>query len=590
MALQTNTSIYLSGNKLDSYISLKLSQQLDAHHDLELVCRADVIEQLTEELIGESKDYLGGLITLQIQAVSKYGGYKELEFKGVVSGLEAIKGDDQYQGNLIVLQVKSTSILADDGEHYASYNDMNLSEIMERTFQGYDVGKLETNFAPRSSETIHYSVQHNQSAFSYASRLAAYHNEWFYYNGKQLIFGNPSTEETELIHGIDLRSFSIQLDTIANATSYISSDYLTGALHKKSSTEINTSSEGYHGFMDNKSRELYHKTTQVVHSLLTDPNQKYRLDQQVEQYTKAKSMKQVIARGSSDNPSVALGAIIKVKGYGSYRIISITHTNTEDGVYTNEFTAVEASSDTYPHMDLNRYPKSDITTGIVIDNNDPEGLGRIKVQLPWQKTIGSTTPWIRVMTPHAGAEKGFFFVSEKGEEVVIGFEGSNAEKAFVMGALYSGTASPSTLQADLNNRKSIRTRSQHLLEFDDTAGAESITITDKNGNAFKIDTANNNINITALENMTFMAKNIEFRATEDIKVSAGKNKTEQIAGNYNLTASNIIETASQNMRSQAEQVSLQSSTDATIASTSGNVNKQADQKVNNNSGEQGNVF
>ncbi|WP_062062575.1 type VI secretion system Vgr family protein [Aquimarina longa] len=584
MALQTTTSIYLSSTPLHSYLSLKIEQQLDAHHDLELLCRADVIEQLSDELVGASKEYLGGIITVQIQALANYGGYNALEFKGVVTKVRAIKGYDQEKGNLILLQAKSTSILADNGNHYASYNDVNLSEILERTFQGYDIGKLETNFAPRSSETIHYSVQHNQSAFSYTSRLAAYHNEWFYYNGKQLVFGSPSTEETELRYGVDLHDFSIELDVVANTTTYSSTDYLTDELHQKSSKEINIPSEGYHGFMDNKSKELYHKPTQASHSLYTDSNQKSRLDTQVEQHTIARAMQQVIAKGSSDNPSVALGAIIRVQGYGRYRIISITHTNTEHGVYGNEFTAVEASLDTYPHMDLNRYPQSDTTVATVMDNADPQHLGRIRVQFPWQKAMGTMTPWLRMITPHGGSEKGFHFLPEKAEKVMVSFENRNAENPFVLGALYSGTASPSGFATETNDVKIIKTRSGHTLEFNDTKGGEHITITDKNGNTFMIDTAGNNINITALETMTFNAKNMQLNIQENLNISVGKDKNESIGNKQTLTAKNSTILIEEKAEMQSKE--LEKNADKiTMNSTKENMELSSSKQVVSNSSE-----
>ena len=166
MALQTITKIFISGNPILSYISLKLNQEIDAHHDLELVCRTDVVEKLSEELIGESKEYLGGIITIQISSTTTLGDYKELEFKGIVTKVAGTKGFHQSSGDLVKLHAKSTSILSDDGGHYASFNDRSLSELLEHTFQGYDKGKLETAFSPVSSDTIHYSVQHNQSAFS----------------------------------------------------------------------------------------------------------------------------------------------------------------------------------------------------------------------------------------------------------------------------------------------------------------------------------------------------------------------------------------------------------------------------------------
>ncbi|OED41285.1 hypothetical protein AB832_03375, partial [Flavobacteriaceae bacterium (ex Bugula neritina AB1)] len=533
MALQTTTQIFISGTPIQSYVSLKLVQEIDAHHDLELVCRTDVVEKLSEELIGDSKEYLGGIITIKISSTSDFTGYKELEFKGIVTKVMGTKGFHQSGGDLITLYAKSTSILSDDGGHYASFNDVSLVEILDQTFQDYDKGKLETNFSPISSDTIHYSVQHNQSAFSYASRLAAYYNEWFYCDGKKLVFGSPSNEETELSYGIDLQKFSLELSSIANSFDYFTNDYLTDEVHQKSSTDVAIPAEGYHGFTNKKSKELYSKQTQVYHNLYNDTSIKPRLDTQVEQYTKARAMKQVIAKGSSDNPGVNLGEIIKIKGHGSFRIIKITHTNIEGGAYQNTFEAVDANFTAYPKMDINKYPKSDIQIATVIENNDPDGLSRIKVQFPWQKPLGATTPWLRMMTPHAGSDKGFHFIPEIGEEVIVNFEAGNAERPFVLGALYHGTAKPDSWQSDKNDIKAIKTRTGHLIELNDTEGAESIKITDKNDNIVHIDTVNNNITVTALEKMTFNAKNLAINVQENMDVTVGEN--------HNLNAKNSNE-------------------------------------------------
>lgn len=590
MALQTTTQIFISGTSIQSYVNLRLLQEIDAHHDLELVCRTDVVEKLSEELIGDSKEYLGGIITVKISSISELGSYKELEFKGVVTKVKATKGFQHVTGDLVTICAKSSSILSDDGAHYASFQDVGLIDILNHTFQEYDKGKLETNFAPTSSDTIHYSVQHNQSAFNYASRLAAYHNEWFYYDGQKLVFGSPSNEETELLYGVDLKDFSVELNTAPNSFDYFTNDYLTNEIHQKSSTEISIPSEGYHGFTDKKSKELFNKQTQVYHNLYNDASIKSRLDTQVDQYTKSRAMQQVIAKGSSDNPGVKLGEVIKIKGYGSYRIIKITHTNIEGGSYKNTFEAVDANFLAYPKMDINKHPKSEIQIATVTENNDPDGLGRIRVQLPWQKPLGEMTPWLRMMTPHAGSDKGFHFIPELGEEVVVNFEGGNAEKPFVAGAMYNGSAKPNSWQTDANNIKAIRSRSGHTVELNDTDGGEMITISDKNSNIIQFDTVNSSIMISAPENLILQSKNMEIRATENLKIATGKNKVEQITGDYKLTASNIYEAASKDMKSQGEKITRQSISDMNVSSTGGNVNKQADQKVNNNSGEQGNVF
>lgn len=595
MALQTTTDIYISGTPIESYVSMKLVQEIDAHHDLELVCRTDVVETLSEELIGDSKDYLGGIISIQIASDSNFSGYKELEFKGVITKVMGTKGFHQSSGDHITLYAKSTSILSDDGAHYASFNDVSLLDILTQTFREYDKGKLETDFAPVSSDNIHYTVQHNQSAFSYASRLAAYYNEWFYYDGKKLVFGNPSQEETELLYGVDLQKFSLELSSIPNTFNYFANDYLTDELHQKSSSEVIIPSNGYHGFTNNKSKELFSKQTEVYHHLYNDSSLKYRLDAQVEQYTKAKALQQVIAKGESDNPGVNLGEIIKIKGYGTYRIIKITHTNIEGGAYKNSFEAVDANFAVYPKMDILRFPKSGIQIARVMENNDPDGLSRVKVQFPWQKPLGETTPWLRVMTPHGGADKGFHFIPEVGEEVVVNFEGGNAEKPFVIGAMYTGSAKPDSWQTATNDIKAIRTRSGHLIELNDTKGSESIKITDRNSNTFHIDTVKNNIEVTANETMTFNCKNMNINVAQNMNTMVGNNILESAGKNINQVAGSDFTKKSTNMSEDIDEsmnVSAKLSQDIVgkldLASTVENLNLNSAKAIASNTKEQSN--
>ncbi|MFD0861156.1 phage baseplate assembly protein V, partial [Sungkyunkwania multivorans] len=128
-----------------------------------------------------------------------------------------------------------------------------------------------------------------------------------------------------------------------------------------------------------------------------------------------------------------------------------------------------------------------------------------------------------VLTPHAGGEKGFHFIPEVGEEVLVGFEGGNAERPFVMGALYTGSNSPGGWKTEKNDIKAIRTRSGHTLSFSDEDGKESITISDKNGNTIILDTAEKGIVINAPETITMASKEINIQASETINIEGTNN-------------------------------------------------------------------
>src|ERR1035441_2936644 len=122
-----------------------------------------------------------------------------------------------------------------------------------------------------------------------------------------------------------------------------------------------------------------------------------------------------------------------------------------------------------------------IVIGTVVDLNDPEKLGRVKLKLPQYNDEQST--WARIASPMAGGNRGFFFRPEVQDEVLVGFENGEVRRPYVLGALWSKVDTPPPRDSDdtKNNWRFIVSRSGHILKFDDTSGAEKIEIIDKSG-------------------------------------------------------------------------------------------------------------
>ncbi len=591
MALQSDIQIFVGGKLIPTYQKFMLQQDIDSHHVLTLICRLDVLEKLGQDIASETKNFLGEIITIQIASLESFSGYKQLEFKGIVTKVNNTKGFDSGQEDFVELKAQSASIIADDGPHFASFNDVSLSDILNKTFEGYDSSKLETNFKPLESSNIHYSVQHNESAYQYASRLAAQYGEWFYYDGKALVFGKPKEgEEVELTYGHDLKKFTLELNPTPNKFKFFTNDYLIDGFHEKASSSVNSGVNGYNGFTSNKSDQIYSKETNVYLNSYNDAELKQRFDKQVEKYKKAQEIKQVLIKGVSDNPGVYLGQVIKIKegmsAQGSYRITKIRHTATENGNYVNHFEGITAELDSYPYADTMSFPKSESQIAVVTDNADPNGLSRIRVQFPWQKIDGEMTPWLRMLTPHSGGDKGFHFIPEIGEEVIIGFEGGNAERPYVMGALYTGGQNAQSWQTESNDVKAIKTRSGHTIELNDANGGEFIKISDKNGNTVEINTASNNITISAGETMVLNAKNIKISAEENIEMVTGKDFVKSVSEDYNVMTKNstfIVEenltTDSKKQENVSDEITLSSNKQNLTLASGKTVDVQSKEKV-----------
>ena len=81
MATNTQIQVYIGGKHIPAFKSLKLQQEIDAHHDFEITCRRDVLETLTDDISSESINFLGEVFLLKIQSTNGFSDDEVLEFK-----------------------------------------------------------------------------------------------------------------------------------------------------------------------------------------------------------------------------------------------------------------------------------------------------------------------------------------------------------------------------------------------------------------------------------------------------------------------------------------------------------------------------
>ncbi|MGY0037458.1 phage baseplate assembly protein V [Pedobacter sp. NJ-S-72] len=126
-----------------------------------------------------------------------------------------------------------------------------------------------------------------------------------------------------------------------------------------------------------------------------------------------------------------------------FLITEITHHIDGLSRYTNTFKGVPADTEVLT-VERVHVPQAESQVAIVTDNNDPSQTGRIKVQMLWQKN-NATTDWIRVLTPDGGSSepfsknRGYVFIPEVGDQVIVGFRYNDPDRPFVMGSIFHGS-------------------------------------------------------------------------------------------------------------------------------------------------------
>jgi len=199
---------------------------------------------------------------------------------------------------------------------------------------------------------------------------------------------------------------------------------------------------------------------------------------------------------------------------GSYFVTSATHAYGANQVYETTFSITGRQPDTLGHLFENGNGQRDGTgmvIGLVTNNNDPDGMGRIKVKFPWLADNEEST-WARLASPMAGQGRGFYCLPEVNDEVLLGFEHGDIHYPYIVGVLWNGKDRPPKNNSEVVgqdgkvNLRMFRSRSGHQLIFDDTAGKEKIEVIDKsNNNSIVINSVENTITIKANAKITIQA-------------------------------------------------------------------------------------
>jgi uncharacterized protein involved in type VI secretion and phage assembly len=165
-----------------------------------------------------------------------------------------------------------------------------------------------------------------------------------------------------------------------------------------------------------------------------------------------------------------------------------------------------------------------VVIGIVTNNNDPDGLSRVKVKFPRISGVDESF-WARVAASMAGNDRGAYFLPEIDDEVLVAFEHGDLRFPYVIGSLWNGKdKAPADNSDGKNNLRVLKSRSGHVIKLNDEDGKETVEIIDASGkNSVVIDTATNSITITADKDIVLAAPNGTIRMTAntiDIESSA----------------------------------------------------------------------
>ena len=606
-------TISVGKRSLSSFISLQIEQNIGKHHRFQMSVELETGSNRYVHNINSSKDWLGESIVVKAANTPI--------FVGVVTNVQLHREGSDF--GCIIVSGYSATYRMETAHSCFSWNDTTIGDVVKKLCAEAKV-QLELN--PAYKENKDYICQYEESDFDFIRRLAYQYQEWMYFDGTKLIFGKPRKLADPIIleYGTTLSSLDIGLQTLARSEQVFS--YHSGADREmqRMTPDLAYGHDKLSGDAFRASLGMFSKPARQ-HALprISDESE---LINYMGRKQAAETAETHYITAESQVPTLRVGSVVSLyssflervgniskESLGNFIIIEITHEVSQGSYYKNRFKAIPATIKALPSPKV-RMPLAETQMATVLSNADPQGKGRVRVRMNWQ-TDGMQTGWVRVMTPDGGSSsdvksnRGFVFIPEVGDQILLGFRHGDPARPYVMGSLFNGTTGGGGLEG--NHMKSLTTRSGHTIKLNDSLSSLGITIKDIKGNSIHIDSvgddiiinAKRNITINAGETFTVNCKNANILAEESINmnaeqditsvsgestsIQAGESLTEIAADSYVLSANdaNVQVTEEHNLQAStisetAEKINIDSTMEDLDLSSPKKVNIQSSEKVN----------
>ncbi|RYF65744.1 MAG: hypothetical protein EOO39_24310 [Cytophagaceae bacterium] len=495
--MSKTATISIEGTRIEGLRHLIIEQSLHTYHTFELAIEH---ERLNDHFSINPKfgPFLGKNISI---IIAGEGNMPKLTFEGIIAEEGLFQRDDEYRGE-IVFRGHGQPYQLDSLPGISMYVDKSPTDIANACLAGYKKTKKVISVVGPTA-AIPYCVRYQETYWNFLRRLAYDYGAWFYYDGQVLNFTQtPGTAPpVKLTFGADLTW--LRTGSRAVALHHKQIDYF-------SETHTNQTAEGtanplLFATMD----ELYqtgHRKSSLAADVAPLALNWSESQKALTQFTRGRT----VIPGISPGTSIQIGATLSGDQIGELHVLTVRHVTDQMGDYYNEFEATSGDFKRMPPEVLHR-PQVGPQLGEVTDNKDPKNLGRVKVRLEWMDS--GTTPWIRTVMPSFGKgerpvkNRGFQFVPDVGDQVLVAYEQNDPDRPVVMGALphyvNAGVDTPAVKEHH------ISVMSGSILRFVDTATVHEfhMEVNPQNTIFIKVDSSMGTITVKSNDKIRIEATN-----------------------------------------------------------------------------------
>ena len=436
------------------------------------------------------------------------------------------------------------------GRYNRSFQNMTDSDIVKKISK--EVG-LNPN-CDSSGQPRDYVFQENQTNMEFLRELAARQGFELFIQDEKLHFRKPESGKTlDLIWLQDVNSFNVRVSSAQQVSSVEVRgwDYENkrSIVETANAEKIVTETENHNGSQTATKFNIPSPKMTVVDRPVFSADEAKKMAQSLCNELGGEFVYADAKTDGNGNPEIRPGRIVQFQGMGNYDgkyYITETRHFYHEKVYSTDFSVRGLRDGNLLSMlapQTHLQPGQTLMVGIVTNNKDPKGWGRVKVRLP-TLTEEHESNWARVVSLGAGSNRGFDCLPEVDDEVLVGFEHGDIHRPYVIGGVWNGKdKTPESVNDSIQGGKvrlrTIQTRTGHKMQFveEDKGGSKaSVYIETAGGHKISLNDSDKNIDITTSGGhkikMDDRGQSISVSSTLNLKLSA--------QGNIEITANGTI--------------------------------------------------
>ncbi len=509
-----------------------------------------------------------------------YESDEELIFEGIVTKHQLKVGRDQP---VLQIECKDQAVKMTSGRHNEIYKDKKDSDIIKELYTKHGLeGKVETTENKNTN-----LIQHFTSDWDFMLMRADINDLIVITDNGSIEAVKPNIDQAPLFdvtYGTDLLGFEAEMDiknqyNEVSVVGWDSNDLAIVESKTKGSIEIKQGSY--------KSKELSSILNEGKTILQTGGNLSVASltawgNSLLTKSRLAKIKGKVSIRGNS---IIKPNSIINLNGVsntfngeayisGVYHIIeegnwvSELQIGLKERWYTDDTPGIEGSNSSGLNAGV-----QGLQIGIVVKlDEDPDGNYRVQVKLPTLQKDNMPV-WARLSNFYSTVDAGIFFIPEVGDEVILGFLNNDPQFPMILGSVYSKKNKPKYTPEPENGIKSILTKSQLEIQFNDTdkiltistPGGHQIIMDDKEKSLTVIDEANKNKVVLSDAGILMESdKDIILKAKGDIKLESTGSTEIKATKDYKVEGLNVELKGTTKFAAEGAQAELKGSGMTTI--------------------------